>query len=120
MMSFIKLSGPPILKAIKALEKVAIDTPEVCIMDTLIAHSDPSFFDFSDVDGTRSYFRSLDPQITIERCGSILSTSGEMLGDYDFFFEWFTKPTIEQINTLIEKIDETLAPLGCRYQITTK
>ncbi len=56
----------------------------------------------------------------MERCGKIISKSGEMLGDYDFFFEWFKNPSQAEINQLIEKIDEALSPLGCSYTITTK
>jgi len=41
MKSFIKIYGPPVLKAIKTLEKVSIGMPEVCIMDTIIAQSGP-------------------------------------------------------------------------------
>jgi hypothetical protein len=58
--------------------------------------------------------------ISVERCGSIISESGEKLGEYDFFFEWFTEPTMVQVYDLLEKIDEALAPLGCKYTITTK
>ena len=34
--SYIKIFGPPILEALKTLEKIAIDMPEVCIMDLII------------------------------------------------------------------------------------
>ena len=115
MRSYIKIYGPPVLKAIKALEKVAIDVPEVCIMDTIIEHSGPLL----GVSGVFNYFSSLG-NVTRERCDKIISRSGESLGEYDFYFEWFTEPTMEQLNDLIEKIDEALTPLGCRYTITTK
>jgi len=117
MRSFIKIYGPPVLKAIKELEKIAVDMPEVCIMDTVISQALPVF---RDPEGTMDYFSSMPVEITKERCNNIISKSGEMLGEYDFFFEWFTKPTMEQLNSLIGKIDEALAPLGCRYTITTK
>ena len=117
MRSFIKIYGPPVLKAIKELEKIAVDMPEVCIMDTMIVQSLPTF---RDPEGTMDYFSDLPVEITKERCGNIISKSGEMLGEHDFFFEWFTKPSMEQLNSLIEKIDKALAPLGCRYTITTK
>lgn len=116
MRSFIKIYGPPTLKALKALEKIAIDMPEVCIMDTIISQSVPAF---DDVTGTMTYFGSLG-EITVERCGSIISRSGGSLGEHDFFFEWFTEPNMSQVNELIEKLDEALAPLGCKYTITTK
>ena len=116
MKSYIKIYGPPVLKAIKALEKVAIDTPEVCIMDIVIEQG-PGALD--EVDSIYSYFKPLG-DVTVERCGNIISKSGESVGEYDFYFEWFTEPNMEQLNDLIEKIDEALAPLGCKYTITTK
>ena len=51
---------------------------------------------------------------------TIISKSGESLGEYDFFFEWFTKPTMSQVLGLITKIDEAMEKVGCRYSITTK
>lgn len=125
MKSFIKIYGPPVLKAIKTLEKVSIDMPEVCMMDTIIAQSGPLLdMRYEEPRGTGGawtidYFGSLG-KISVERCGKIISKSGESLGEYDFFFEWFTKPTTDQVNELIEKIDETLTPLGCKYTITTE
>ncbi|MGD2200778.1 MAG: hypothetical protein PVJ38_03980 [Candidatus Bathyarchaeota archaeon] len=116
MKSFIKIYGPPLMKAIKALETIAIDSPEVCIMDTVIQYSQP---DLSEADGVLSYFNVLG-DITRERCDNIISDSGESLGEYDFFFEWFTDPTTDQLNDLIEKIDKTLGELNVRYTITTK
>ena len=119
MRSFIKIYGPPLLKAIKALEKIAIDVPKVCMMNTRISDAIPSSIDFRETESVMSYFQPLG-DITITRCESIISKSGEMLGQYDFFFEWLTEPTMDQLNDLVEKIDEALAPLGCRYTITTK
>jgi len=116
MRSYIKIYGPPILKAIKELEKVAIDVPEVCIMDTVISQDMPRF---DTLEGRMNYFGTLG-EIQVERCDKIISKSGERLGEYDFFFEWFTGPTMEQLNDLIERIDNALAPLGVKYTITTK
>lgn len=116
MRSYIKIYGPPVMKAIRALEKVAIDMPEVCIMDTSIQHAAPTFID---VEFTQDYFAHIG-DMPIERCNNIISKSGESLGDYDFFFEWFTEPSLEQLNELIEKIDETLSSVGCIYTIITK
>jgi hypothetical protein len=76
---------------------------------------------YSDPEYTSSYFGAFyTGEIEVERCSNIISKSGERLGDYDFFFEWFTEPTMDQINQLMEKIDEALTPLGCKYTITTK
>jgi hypothetical protein len=117
MKSYVKVYGPPTLKAIKELEKLAVGMPEVCIMDTIIVQSETPL---DEVTGVMEYFKSLPTEISTERCGNIISKSGEVLGEYDFFFEWFTDPTMDQMNDLIEKIDEALAPLGCKYTITTK
>jgi hypothetical protein len=118
MRSYIKIYGPPVLKAIKELEKLAIDMPQVCIMDTIIAAVPIPMGS----DDTYSYFTGLGggEAVTMERCDKIISKSGEMLGDHDFFFEWFRDPTQAEINDLIGKIDEALAPLGCKYTITTR
>jgi hypothetical protein len=115
--SFIKIYGPPVLKSIRALEKIAIDMPEVCIMDTMIADSTP---DFVDPIYTSEYFSSIPAEIEVERCDTIISKSGQELGEHDFFFEWFKVPTMDELNNLVEKIDEALAPIGSRYTITTK
>ncbi|KON31461.1 hypothetical protein AC482_00620 [miscellaneous Crenarchaeota group-15 archaeon DG-45] len=119
MRSFVKIYGPPVLEAIRALEKIAIDMPEVCIMDSLIA-SHPGSFGWS-ADDTMGYFLETSrTEVSERRCSTIISKRGEMLGEHDFFFEWFKDPTSKQLHQLIEKIDETLAPLGCKYTITTK
>ena len=125
MKSYIKIYGPPILKAIKTLEKISIKIPEVCIMDRIIENydvTDPSYFD--DVSKRQQYFLEIPGMstrdVTLERCGKIISRSGAPLGNYDFYFEWFTEPSIEQLNNLIEEIDEALSPLGCHYTITSK
>jgi len=134
MRSFVKIFGPPILKAIRSLEKIAVDLPEVCIMDTLISREVPAAL-ARDIGGVAPAARISDPiysamagryyassgvSIPVERCSSIISRSEQILGDYDFFFEWFQDPSAEQLNELIKKIDAALAPLGCRYTITTK
>jgi thiamine biosynthesis protein ThiC len=115
--SFIKIYGPPVYDAIKELEKIAVDMQDVCIMDTIIDSAPLGAYD--NYEYTSSYFNFI-PAIQVERCNNIISKSGEKLGEYDFYFEWFIKPTMEQVNTLIKKIDKTLKPLGCIYTITTK
>ena len=94
MMSYIKVYGPPLLKAIKELEKVAVDMPEVCIMSNIIAESPPE--SYRDSGWLMDYFTAIPgvgSAITVERCNNIISKSGEQLGEYDFFFEWFTGPS---------------------------
>ena len=129
MISYVKIYGPPLLAALKVLEKVAIDMPEVCIMDTTIqtavgaptipgASFGAADISFDTAEGVMSFFGVDD--ISEERCSNIISKSGESLGEYDFYFEWFTKPSVAQVEDLIEKIDEVLAPLGVKYTLTTK
>ena len=115
MISYLKIYGPPLYDAIKELEKIAVDMPEVCIMDTIL---DARYPDVESA-GIQDYFSGF-AEITIERCGKIISKSGEKLGEYDFFFEWFKDPNMDELETLIKKIDEALKPLGCKYTITTK
>jgi hypothetical protein len=115
MRSYIKIYGPPTLKAVKELERLAIDATQVCIMDTLIAQSPQNLHTTG---GILDYFSA--DNLTVERCNNIISDSGEALGEYDFFFEWFTDPSMDQLNDLIEKVDNSLADLGCKYTITTK
>ena len=131
MKSYIKLYGPPLGEALKALRKVAVDFPEVCVMDQSLAASlgvssvtsglgvsaSPSTFD--SVDMVMGYFGGPE-SISEERCDTIISKSGESLGEFDFYYEWFQKPTIAQIEDLITKIDKALASIGVRYTITTK
>lgn len=118
--SYVKIFGPPLLKAIKALETVAVDVPEVCIMDTQVIGF--SGFDSAGIgeSAIQSLFSSIGVEVPRERCAKFISKSGEKLGEYDFFFEWFKNPTPQELNSLIEKIDAALTPLGCRYTITTK
>jgi hypothetical protein len=115
MKSYVKVYGPPLLKAIKALEKVAIGLPEVCIWDTFIAYSPPS----NSYEGVSGYFAGVG-EVPEKRCSTIISKSGESLGEHDFYFEWFRKPTMDEMHNLIEKVDEALAPLGVKYTLTTK
>jgi len=129
MRSYIKIYGPPVLEAIKELEKLAIDMPEVCIMDYVIAHDiSPSIakeLDASKVSAEGGSVPGFFMQRTgivlpVKRCHNIISKHGQKLGEYDFFFEWFEEPETNQLNELIRKIDEALKPLGCLYTITTK
>jgi hypothetical protein len=116
--SYIKIEGPENTDAIKALENLAIDMPEICIMNTRILDSIPELTRTSHT--LQTYFSGLPTAITTERCNTIISSSGEMLGEHDFFFEWVQDPSEKQINELKEKIDETLATVGVKYTITTK
>lgn len=129
--SYIKLYGPPVLEAIRTLEKVSVEIPEVSIMNMIVwreiarkiaigLRESPVGFMVMMAELAMNYYASSGISLPSERSSSILSKSGESLGEYDFFFEWSKKPDREQLNKLIEKIDEELARLGCTYTITTK
>ncbi len=129
MRSYIKIYGPPVLEAIKELEKLAVNMPEVCIMDYVIAHDiSPRVAKELDVSKPSSkggfvsgfFMERTGIVLPVKRCHSIISKHGQKLGEYDFFFEWHEEPNASQINELIEKIDDALKPLGCLYTITTK
>jgi len=129
MKSYVKIYGPPMGKAIKALRKVAIDTPEVCIMDPAIAASlsiptagggiVSGGAALDSIQGVQTFFGGAGA-ISEERCDTIISKSGESLGKYDFFYEWFQKPSVSQVEDLMTKIDEVLEGIGVRYTLTTK
>lgn len=83
-------------------------------MDLMIEGSPPA-----STEDIREYFAPV-MEIPVERCSKIISKSGVKLGEYDFYFEWLGKPSQAELNQLMEKIDEALIQLGCRYTITTK
>lgn len=126
MKSYVKIYGPPMGKAIKALRKVAVNLPEVCVMDTGIAAAlgAPTTgsgmsggASLDSMEGIQTFFGGSVPE---ERCDTIISKSGESLGKFDFFYEWFKKPTVAEVEDLMSKIDEALADVGVRYTLTTK
>ncbi len=129
MRSYIKVYGPPILEAIKELEKIAVHMPEVCVMDYVI-QKDLSPRLASDIGGTAVrtsdvavsgfFMKRTGVAVPVQRCHNIISKHGQKLGEYDFFFEWNEEPEISQLTELIRKIDEAFKPLGCFYTITTK
>ena len=126
MKSYIKLYGPPVVKALEALEKMAIDMPEVCVMDSLLGTAFPQTSDTVQQEGVGmtpggvyDYFIQYG-EIEVERCNTIISKRGEELGEYDFFFEWFKDPDHSELKNLIQDIDEVLEPIGIRYSIVTK
>ncbi|MCW4049871.1 MAG: hypothetical protein NWE89_09055 [Candidatus Bathyarchaeota archaeon] len=128
MKSYVKIYGPPMMKALKTLQKIAIGMPEVCIMDTTIEAASiptagPSMggpgFALDSPEEVMTFFTDVG-DISEERCDTIISKSGESVGEFDFYFEWFQKPNMAQIENLINKIDEALEPIGVKYTLTTK
>lgn len=116
--SYIKIYGPPILKALRALEKVAVEMSKkttIRVYDVLIPPYTPPM-------DLPEYGSSVFPdvELPVEEKVKLISKASQTLGEYDFFFEWGEEPTVEQVRELIEKIDEALAKCGCKYTITTK
>jgi hypothetical protein len=115
--SYLKIYGPPLIKALTALEKIAAQKS----LETMIRFShilvDPSLpFIWSDAG---ALLLQDVPISTIEK-QKLISKAARTIGEYDFFFEWSVKPTFKQIHELIEKVDHALEPLGCKYTIITK
>ncbi|MFX1297752.1 MAG: hypothetical protein ACFFD2_23255 [Promethearchaeota archaeon] len=84
--SKIKIYGPPIDKAVTALQKLAEKLPN--IQNGHIA-------------------------------SGIIPSGETLMGDFDFVFHWLKKPNEKQLRKLINRIDEALKDLDCRYTITT-
>ena len=60
------------------------------------------------------------PNIQNGHIASGIIPSGEtLMGDFDFVFHWLKKPNEKQLRKLINRIDESLKNLNCRYTITT-
>ena len=98
--------------------------PQVCIISNVVKASLPNYTERQESTpliwgGAYDYFSEIG-YITVERCSIIISKSGEKLGEYAYFFEWFKKPSVGQVEQLIELIDEALEPIGVKYTITTK
>ncbi len=124
MKTYIKIYGPPFVKAIRALEKIAAESPEVLItsyFDALCPQTTTTRYRGDYTSELMAYLDEVIPEtVPIERKSKLVSASGHTLGEYDFFFEWAKNPTWEEIQDLLSKIDEAFGPLGCKYTSVTK
>ena len=117
--SYIKIYGPPMLKAIKALEAVAVEMSKATSLK--FSHKClpyPSQSNTRDWDAyaknmARTYVDCYEPV-------RLISEAHQQLGEYDFFYDWDKKPNMERVEELLGKIDEALEGLGCYYTISTK
>lgn len=118
MKSYIKIYGPPVLKALDELERIAGEMPGISFYYHYIlgfirvGKSETAPFREEEQLGVGERYEA--------KSRPSVSKSGYTLGDYDFFFEWAREPDGEQLRNLIEKIENVLTPLGCKYTITTK
>ena len=119
--SYVRIYGPPLLKAIKALEGVAVDMSnktEVKFSHKCVPY--PTRLQ-SDKNDWNAYLKNM--QKTYQDCyepEKIISDASMTLGDYDFVFEWTSKPSISQIEDLISKVDAALSGVGVMYTLTTE
>lgn len=118
MKSYVKIFGPPLGKALIALEKVAVQMSMVTTMRFKHILIDPSIsFERSD-DAPMLPMQNI-PISTLEK-QKLISKASHAFGEFDFFFEWGIEPNYQQVCELINKIDDALAPLGCNYSLVTK
>ncbi len=119
--SYVRIYGPPLLKAIKTLEGIAVEmsnTTEVKFSHKCVPY--PTRLQSSKNDWN-AYLKNM--QKVYKDCyepEKILSDASMTLGDYDFVFEWTSKPSIAQIENLISKVDAALAGVGVMYTLTTE
>jgi len=119
--TYVKIYGPPIMDALKELQKIAGEMPRV-------AH----FHFMAGLEGVPSTPKGPEGAFALSNSGatekktmtmvkkSSISKSGHTLGDYDFFFEWEHNPTWFEMTELISKIDKAFSKLGCKYTLATK
>lgn len=129
MKSYVKVYGPPLREALRALEQVAHASTKTLIGYSSALTPAPTHTPFGQMEGRReadydqqldAYLASVPVAMEVEAKAQLLSTSGHTLGEYDFFFEWGRDPTWKEVEDLMGKIDAALTPLGCRYTLTTK
>ena len=119
--SYIRIYGPPLLKAIKVLEGVAVDMSnktEVkfshkCVPYPTRLQSDKNDWNAYLNNMKKTYTDCYEPE-------KIISDASMTLGDYDFVFDWTSKPSIAKIEDLIAVVDTALAEVGVLYTMTTE
>jgi hypothetical protein len=119
--SYVRIYGPPLLKAIKALEGVAVtmsNKTEVKFSHKCVPY--PTRMQ-SDKNDWNAYLQNM--QKTYKDCyepEKIISDASMTMGDYDFVFDWTSKPSITQIEDLIARVDAALEKVGVMYTLTTE
>ena len=119
--SYVKIYGPPFIKAVKALEAVAIEmskTKDVKFSHKCIPYPTRMQSDRNDWD---QYIKNMQKlYVDCYEPVRLISDSHQLLGEYDFFCEWTENPKMAQIEGLLENIDKALVGLNCNYTLTTK
>jgi hypothetical protein len=115
--TYVKIQGPPLGKALDELEKIAKKMPKVTHYHFLVGYQGSPGSGDSLGD---KYPMPTAPDLGDKVTHSLISKSGHLLGDYDFFFEWDEDPTWKEMRELISKIDKSFTKLRCKYELTTK
>jgi len=118
--SYVRIYGPPLLKALKALEGVAVEMNKAA--EVTFSHK---CIPYPRMQGEHrdweTYLKNLErTYVDCYEPKRLISQAHDMLGENDFFFEWKEKPDKKQVEMLIEKIDEALSGLGCYYTLKTE
>ena len=120
--TYVRIYGPPLLKAIKTLEGVAVEmskSSEVKFSHKCVPY--PTRMQ-SDKNDWETYLKNL--QNTYTDCyepQKLISDARMSLGEYDFVFEWAEKKaSMKKVQGLIEKIDGALGELGVLYSLKTE
>jgi hypothetical protein len=110
-------SDEEVKDGIKKLEKIAVETPKVCVMDNIIDQEMPSI-QATDLNEqwARSYFNI--EAADVERCATIVSKNDKDLGDSNLYFDWLSTPDSREIEALRKKIDGALK--GKKYTVENK
>ena len=117
--SYIKVYGPPILEAIKALEAVAVDMSKATSLK--FSHRCLPYPSQSSTRHWDAYVKNMErTYVDCYEPVRLISEAHQQLGEYDFFYDWDKEPNMEQVEDLLGKIDEALGGLGCYYTINTK
>jgi len=115
------LYGPPLMKALKALEGVAVEmskTREVKFSHKCIPYPTRTQTDSRDWD---TYLKNLkNTYVDCYEPQKIISDAKQLMGEEDFMFEWTEKPSMKQVEDLIGRIDEALAGMGALYTLKTE
>jgi len=119
--SYVKIYGPPVMEALMALEAIAVELSKatsVKFSHTCIPY--PTRYQ-SDQNDWNNYMKRMQQNyVDCYEPVKLISESDQLLGEYDFFFEWSEDPKMDQLENLIGKIDEALVGMGCLYTITTE
>ena len=132
MKTYVKIEGTSKDKALERLRKIAVAMPKICVFDTALkeelekgslgglgipgAGGGGQIED--SIDMVMSYFGG-ESSITRERCATIISKETD-LGDYDFIYEWTSKPSTEIVKQLEKDIKTTMDPLKLKYSVKSE